>query len=170
MEFPDGDLSISGKHALSTVGKLAGVLPATGDAVEPDLDAEAVRASFRRRSGRPQWVVRYFYAHLFAVNPEIRAMFPQDMEPQRDRLFRALCGVIDRVDDLPALSDYLTDLGRGHRRFNLRPEHYTAVGESLIATLKFIAGPTWTPTEESHWVTAYNTIAATMQAAEKYTH
>ncbi|MBO0839699.1 MAG: hypothetical protein J2O49_02630 [Sciscionella sp.] len=117
-----------------------------------------------RRSVRPHWVVRYFYAHLFTAHPEVRPMFPADMEPQRDRLFAALTTIVGRVRDLPRLADYLTALGASHqRRFNLRPEHFDAVGASLIATLKFLAGPTWSEAEEKTWLAAYTLIAEVMQ-------
>lgn len=146
-DFPDGS---------------AHVPPA--ESADTGLDIDLLEISFMRRSVRPQWVVRYFYAHLFTNHPEVRPMFPADMEPQRDRLFSALTTIVGRVRDLPKLADYLTQLGRSHqRRFNLRPEHFDAVGTSLIATLKFLAGSTWSEAEEKTWLAAYTLIAEVMQ-------
>lgn len=129
------------------------------------LDPVTVRTSFRRRSIRSHWVVRYFYAYLFTKYPEVRDMFPVAMEQQRERLFAALCGIVERVDDPSALAGYLTSLGASHRRFNLQPWHYAAVGDSLIATLRFLARDTWTVAEENQWLTAYDIIASGMSEA-----
>ncbi|HEX6454328.1 MAG TPA: globin domain-containing protein [Trebonia sp.] len=77
----------------------------------------------------------YFYGRLFASDPEIRAMFPATMAEQRRRLYSALCRIAAGMGDGdPKLEGYLSDLGRAHRKFGVRPEHYDAFREALEAT------------------------------------
>ena len=44
-------------------------------------------------------------------------------------------------------------------------EHYTAVGASLLATLKEFLGPSWTPDLADTWAQAYGLVAKVMVAA-----
>ena len=44
-------------------------------------------------------------------------------------------------------------------------EHYTAVGASLLATLKKFLGPSWTPDLADTWAQAYGLVAKVMVAA-----
>jgi len=81
----------------------------------------------------------YFYGHLFAAEPEIRAMFPAAMDAQRHRLAAALTRVITAPDE--RLTAYLTELGRAHRKFGVLPEHVAPFRQSLVATLHRYASP-----------------------------
>ncbi|MGH3506502.1 MAG: FAD-binding oxidoreductase, partial [Nocardioidaceae bacterium] len=56
---------------------------------------------------------------------------------------------------------------RDHRRFSVVTAHYSAVGASLLATLKHFLGAAWTDELAADWSAAYGLIASTMvQAAE----
>ncbi|MER7468431.1 globin domain-containing protein [Streptomyces sp. NPDC097981] len=125
-----------------------------------------LKSSFAVVERRAEHAVKYFYSHLFWHNPGIRGLFPasaQDMERQRDRLFAALTHVVAHLDEEDLLP-YLHDLGRDHRKFLARPEHYAAVGSSLLAALARTSGEAWTPTVEKAWSEAYQVIADAMMA------
>jgi NAD(P)H-flavin reductase/truncated hemoglobin YjbI len=79
----------------------------------------------------------YFYGHLFAAEPEIQAMFPAAMDAQRHRLAAALTRITARD---PAITGWLADLGRAHRKFGVRPEHVAAFRRSLEVTVGRYAG------------------------------
>ncbi|MEV8534373.1 globin domain-containing protein [Streptomyces sp. NPDC051211] len=115
---------------------------------------------------RAEHAVKFFYSHLFWHNPHLRDLFPsslEDMERQRDRLFAALTHVIAHLDD-ESVVPYLRDLGRDHRKFRAGPEHYAAVGTSLLAALAEASGEAWTPAVEKAWSEAYQVIADAMTA------
>ncbi|MGW1866001.1 globin domain-containing protein [Streptomyces mauvecolor] len=107
-------------------------------------------------------VTSYFYALLFVRHPDLRALFPAAMDTQRDRLFKALLTAAEHVDDADTLGDYLSHLGRGHRKYGTRPEHYPAVGECLLGALARYAPDTWNPDTEAAWVQAYTAISQIM--------
>jgi NAD(P)H-flavin reductase/hemoglobin-like flavoprotein len=93
------------------------------------------KSPFFRTQAAADAAMTYFYGRLFASHPEIRAMFPAAMTAQRRRLYDALCRVAAGLrDGDPELERYLAALGRGHRKFGVRPEHYTAFREALEAT------------------------------------
>ncbi|MDR3081558.1 MAG: flavohemoprotein [Streptomyces sp.] len=129
------------------------------------LDPALIHQSFATVERRAEQASRYFYTHLFHHNPGVRAMFPEQMDEQRDRLFMALGHAAKHVADTDALVTYLRGLGFDHRKFGARPEHYPAVGRSLLATLAFFCGEAWTPQVEASWVAAYGVVTEVMTAA-----
>jgi len=131
------------------------------------IDPKLIRDSFALVSAYGGDVVEYFYAHLFAHHPDVRAMFPIGMAEQRDRLLKALALVVTNIDNFDELVPTLRQLGQDHRKFDVRPEHYDAVGSSLLATLELFAGEAWTPKVAASWAAAYGLAAQTMiEAAE----
>jgi NAD(P)H-flavin reductase/hemoglobin-like flavoprotein len=109
----------------------------------------------------------FFYSDLFLRHPEVRELFPVSMAAQRDRLLHALATVVSQVDDVDALRDYLSGLGRDHRKFGTLAEHYPAVGVSLLATLAHFSADAWTPELSADWQAAYDTVASIMIAAAR---
>jgi NAD(P)H-flavin reductase/hemoglobin-like flavoprotein len=101
---------------------------------------------------------------LFVENPELRGMFPLAMDTQRDRLVSALLAITQHIDRPEILVPYLEQLAADHRKFDVKPEHFDAVGRALIAALRRFAGSLWSPEVESAWVQTYGFIARTMVA------
>lgn len=108
-------------------------------------------------------VGQYFYARLFLVAPWLRDLFPVQMEAQRARLFGALGTAIQALDDVDRLDEYLRALGRTHRRFGVRPEHYAVFGTVLIESLREMAD-SWCSDYDRAWREAYDLIAGKMIA------
>jgi NAD(P)H-flavin reductase/hemoglobin-like flavoprotein len=104
----------------------------------------------------------FFYGRLFAENPRLRAMFPPAMDMQRDRLFGALTRIVWLLDSPDGLAAYLGQLGRDHRKYGVVEEHYTAVGNALVATIRHFAADMWTDEIEAAWVEAYGLASSAM--------
>lgn len=107
-------------------------------------------------------VTSYFYALLFTRHPDLRPLFPAAMDTQRDRLLKALLTAAEHIDHHDVLAAYLKNLGRGHRKYGTRPEHYPAVGECLIGSLSRYASAVWDEETEAAWVRTYTTISQIM--------
>lgn len=106
----------------------------------------------------------YFYARLFLSHPPLRDLFPVHLDVQRARLLGALVNVIQNFDDPERFGEYLRSLGRDHRKFQVRPEHYLAVRDALLEALRVHGGGRWTLEYQQAWRDAYDLIARTMQA------
>jgi NAD(P)H-flavin reductase/hemoglobin-like flavoprotein len=126
------------------------------------VDVGRLRATWAKAAALGDAVPAFFYAVLFVAHPELRELFPVSMAAQRDRLFTALGRVISQVDNTDALVPYVAQLGRDHRRFDVRPEHYPAVGEALLTTLEHFLGDEWTPEVAADWQAAYGVLAQVM--------
>jgi NAD(P)H-flavin reductase/hemoglobin-like flavoprotein len=129
------------------------------------MDTAALKASWANVVAAGDDVPLYFYSHLFLTHPEVRAMFPIQMSGQRDKLVAALGAVVSNVDEIDSVVPLLEQLGRDHRRFSVVTEHYSAVGASLLATLKKFLGHMWTRELADTWSQAYGLVAKVMVAA-----
>ena len=87
------------------------------------------------------------------------------MAAQSDRLVGALGRVVSGIDDMDTVLPIVERLGRDHRKFAVRAEHYPMVGEALLATLAHFLGDEWSPELESDWAEAFTIVADTIMAA-----
>lgn len=104
-----------------------------------------------------------FYDELFRRAPETRALFPQDMRQQHAKFIQMLAAVINNIDDLSAVATHIADLGRRHEGYEVKPRHYAIVGTALLAMLRRLLGPKYTPEVGEAWAAAYDTLARAMQ-------
>jgi NAD(P)H-flavin reductase/hemoglobin-like flavoprotein len=133
----------------------------------PPPDSTLIRASLAVVEPYAAELPVFFYATLFNRYPQVRELFPPDMDPQHDRLLRALLLIVELVDDPANLVKFCSHLGRDHRKFGTQSAHYGAVGECLLATLAHFAGDAWTADVAAAWTRAYTAVAEVMdQAAE----
>lgn len=122
-----------------------------------------LRESLAKVEHRLPQVSQHFYATLFIIAPETRALFPANMETQRGRFFGALVHIVQMIDRPQELEPFLRQLGRDHRKFDVATEHYEAVGTALLAALKRYLDDEWTEEVERAWADAYSIIARKMQ-------
>ncbi|MFI6336155.1 globin domain-containing protein [Streptomyces sp. NPDC050535] len=134
--------------------------PPSTPAASPD--AVLIRRTMAEAGPVADKVTSYFYALLFVRHPELRSLFPAAMDTQRDRLLKALLTAAEHIDNTEVLVAYLQNLGRGHRKYGTRPEHYPAVGECLIGSLSRFASASWDAETEAAWVRTYTTISQVM--------
>ncbi|WP_420711047.1 globin domain-containing protein [Streptomyces sp. NRRL S-337] len=143
------------QHSLAALGATVSEAAASPDAI-------LIRRTMAEIGPVADKVTSYFYALLFVQHPDLRALFPASMDTQRDRLFKALLTAATHVDDTEVLTGYLSNLGRGHRKYGTQPDHYPAVGECLLSALSRYATTSWGPETEAAWVRAYTAISQIM--------
>ncbi len=127
----------------------------------PELLAE-IRSSFALIEAHAPQASAWFYEHFFAQNPRYRKLFTGDPAAQQRRLFQAVARVIADFDDLDDFLPYLQRLALRHRKFGLRPAHYQAFGDSMLATIERFTGPAWTDLTRQAWDTGFGLVASVM--------
>jgi NAD(P)H-flavin reductase/hemoglobin-like flavoprotein len=127
-----------------------------------DDEIGLIDESLRLLGDQVDRVVGYFYAAMFVEAPHLRALFPAAMDTQRDRLFRALTGAVSNMAAPEKLTQQLTALGRDHRKYGVRAEHYDVVGRALITALRHHHEDVWVPELEAAWLKAYGVMADLM--------
>ncbi|MEW1673622.1 globin domain-containing protein [Streptomyces noursei] len=150
-------------QAPATAAPSLATLAATGPSdAGASPDAILIRRTMAEIEPVADKVTSYFYALLFVQHPDLRALFPASMDAQRDRLFKALLTAAQHVDNGKVLTEYLSQLGRGHRKYGTQADHYPAVGECLLSALSRYATSSWSPEAEGAWVRAYTAISQIM--------
>jgi NAD(P)H-flavin reductase/hemoglobin-like flavoprotein len=130
------------------------------------VDVAALKASWAQASALGDQVAAYFYATLFSLDPRLRGLFATSMGGQRDRLLAALGHIVSHVEQTDRLVPFVEQLGRDHRRFEVRAQDYPTVGQALLYTLAYGLGPDWTEQLAADWAEAYTIVSGLMiQAA-----
>jgi NAD(P)H-flavin reductase/hemoglobin-like flavoprotein len=151
------------------VARTESISAAQGEADRPvsasDFDPRLVKESFAVVTANASLAMEYFYAHLFAVSPETRGMFPMGMSQMRERMFAALTELVSCLDSPEGSAAYLAQLGRDHRKYGVKDKHYHLFFAALLETVAHFNGRSWTPETASAWDTALTYAARTMRSA-----
>lgn len=110
-------------------------------------------------------LVASFYDQLFTDHPDVRPMFPVELDDQRDKLLKAIIALVTHYGTPEQLLPALTAMGRRHDAYGVRIDHYSAVGVTLLSTLRRFAGTAWTAEYEGAWLRAYTFAAGVMMQA-----
>jgi NAD(P)H-flavin reductase/truncated hemoglobin YjbI len=133
-------------------------------AQEPTADANPLSRLFALIDPVSDSAMTYFYGHLFAIEPQTRAMFPPAMDAQRKRFYQALTRIAASGDEV-SLTGYLEGLGRAHRKFGVQKEHFDAFRQALTATWQRYAPEAWTDAAAGAWGALFDRASAAMIAA-----
>jgi hemoglobin-like flavoprotein len=109
-------------------------------------------------------VTSRFYEALFAAWPETRRLFTRDIAVQQKHLAAALALVVRNLSVLDALEEPLRELGAGHARAGVRPEHYPVVCDAMVLAIGQTLGTAWTAELEADWRGLLERVAGHMQA------
>jgi diguanylate cyclase (GGDEF)-like protein len=138
--------------------------PAKTGAVLTAQEVMLVRTSFSLVVPIQDSVADLFYDRLFAIAPDLRHLFSNDLSSQKRKLMALLSTCVGKLLDFPALSPVIKGLGARHVAYGARTEHYAIVAEALMWALKQSLGDAFTPEIRDAWVKVYHVVAATMQA------
>lgn len=125
-------------------------------------DAQLLKDSLALVAPVADQLIAQFYDRLFTAHPEVRPMFPAVMEPQREKLLKAIIALVTHYERPDELMPALTAMGRRHASYGVRTEHYAIVGQTLLATLADVAGDVWNAELEGAWTRAYTFAAGAM--------
>jgi hemoglobin-like flavoprotein len=106
-----------------------------------------------------------FYDRLFAIAPEVRPLFPDDLSEQKKKLMQMLGTAIANLHQVEKILPAVEDLGKRHVAYGVTPKHYEPVGAALLWTLEQGLGPDFTPPVKDAWTQTYTTVAAVMTKA-----
>lgn len=138
---------------------------------------QAIRRSWRLLAPLGETVSDLFYRRLFELRPDLRSLFPADMDAQKKKLLAMLVFTVKSVDwpieeweqEIDPENDLflvILALGRRHRHlYNVEDEHYGPVGEALVWTLEQGLGQVFDGTVKDAWLQVYGMLSTTMKVA-----
>lgn len=123
---------------------------------------ELLRRSFTSATRHPERFAPSFYQRLFELAPQVRALFPDDLKHQQQKLTQALVMLVRGLDQPQDLVPVLRKLGARHVAYGAQPAHYMVVGEALIDTVDKLAEQPLDSATRTAWAQTYGWIVATM--------
>ena len=99
-------------------------------------------------------VAEHFYHHVFALDPAIRTLFPQDMREQHQKLMTMLNTIVTSLWQLDAVLPIVEQLGQRHARYGVKEHQYATIKTALLRTLERQLGAGFTPEVAAAWEAA----------------
>lgn len=127
-----------------------------------DMQRQLIRESLGLVRARLLPASTQFYENLFALSPDMRALFRTDLAGQGMRFMTTLTTIAELIDDPDELAVEIDGLARAHRGIGVRAEHFGPMGAALLVTLGETLGPAFTCEVRAAWRAAYNDFAAMM--------
>lgn len=124
-----------------------------------------VRSSFDMVSPQSGEACRIFYEELFNLAPDLKALFPDNMTRQKQKFIQMLSIVVNNLDNISRISEYIEDLGRRHVGYEVEDEYYDIVEEAFLSMLERLLGDDMRPEVRDAWASAYDMIARMMKEA-----
>jgi nitric oxide dioxygenase len=121
-----------------------------------------VQDSFAKVALTSEAAAMLFYARLFDVAPQMRAMFPDDMLEQRRKLMAMLAAVVKGLGNLEQVLPAASALAKRHVSYGTKARHYSVVGAALLWTLEKGLEDGWTPEVADAWGAAYGMLSGYM--------
>lgn len=103
------------------------------------LDINLLRTTFERaksENGGATALGMSFYRRLFEKYPAVKPLFSTPPEEQHKKLIASLAAIVGAVEKPNQLIPYLHAMGIRHLTYKTENNHYSAVGENLIAVLR----------------------------------
>ena len=130
---------------------------------------DLVRSSFDALWPARRKLAEEFYRRFFALAPDARGLFSDDMERQRAKLMDALAALVGGLDNHEVLRSIIAHTGRQHAQIGVQPAHFVAFGEALMGGLQQHFGHAFTPELRQAWLELYGTVQSEMRAARPHT-
>ena len=121
-----------------------------------------LRASYMRLMTAWEGLTDHLYISLFESNPEVKALFPVDMEAQRDKLTMMLATAVDLLSDRPAFESACRSCGHRHLAYGALPAHYPAVTKLMIQGLQGVDPSQVSREEVKAWEKLINLVVREM--------
>lgn len=125
-------------------------------------EVELVKSTFAKVVPISEVAAQLFYDRLFEQNPDVRALFTNDIKRQGRLLMQMLAAAVAALDKVEALVPTLQALAIRHTRYGVQTAHYDAVGAALLWTLGQGLGDAYTPEANTAWAKTYGLIANVM--------
>ena len=99
-----------------------------------------IKHSFAQVEAAGEPAVILFYDKLFSAYPNLRGMFQNSAASQNRKFLQSLKLIVGSLDQPEKSIHALEQLGKRHKGYGVRTEHYHSVGGILIATLRDALG------------------------------
>jgi hemoglobin-like flavoprotein len=136
-----------------------------------------VRNSFKQIEPIATQAGETFYKRLFEVAPELRPLFPENMDGQHAKLINVLGAVtsnlymislpVTTLQEAEAFMPQVRALGRRHASYGVTDAHFEALKDVLIWTLRQYCGESFDDETEEAWLAIFDLLSRVMMEGMK---
>ncbi|RYJ40409.1 NO-inducible flavohemoprotein [Flavobacterium beibuense] len=115
-------------------------------------------------------LTKHFYNRMLRNHPELKNIFNlgnQNNERQQTALAMAVLAYAENITNPDVLIPVIDMIGHKHTSLDIKPEHYSIVGENLIAAISEVLQEAATNDIIDAWTIAYKQLADLMIGHEK---
>ena len=133
------------------------------------LQVDVLSRSFEELNKHGKKFTARFYERLFEKNPGVKPLFESSSpDAQAEKLWVALTLVANNLKNPDKLVAAVSELGERHEAYGAKPEHYSAVAETMLEVMPEFCEGVWDASCHQAWSHALNLIASVMiEAAAK---
>jgi len=124
-----------------------------------------VRTTFAKLAVMPEVAGALFYERLFALNPDFRVLFKNDMRIQGVKLMTMLAVIVYNLHEPGQILPAVRELGQRHIAYGVKLADYDALADALMWTLEQVLAEEFTPEVRNAWAACYGELASEMKAA-----
>ena len=122
-----------------------------------------IKSSFAKVYFTRDESARIFYDRLFAIDPEVRPLFKNNLASQGKKLMDTLALAVTATSHPQSLPLLLEDTAKRHLEYGATAVDYESVGAALLWMLEQQLGNDFTPAVRGAWTELYERMATTMQ-------
>ncbi len=122
-----------------------------------------VQDSFMILKRGPKDPAELFYKRLFEIAPQVRPLFPDDMDEQKIKFLMMLNSTILNLKNLDILVPTIRALGKRHIGYGVTIEQYGPVKNAFFWTLEEALGDWYSSDVRDAWIATYTALEATMK-------
>jgi nitric oxide dioxygenase len=124
-----------------------------------------VRETFGEVMVDRETAVTLFYGRLFALDPSLRPLFPEELLEQGCQFMDGLQLAINGLSEPEMVMTAVKQWGAQHVHYGVRDEHYHTFGRALLGMLAQLLGNHYTPDVAEAWAEAYYLVVGLMKEA-----
>jgi nitric oxide dioxygenase len=106
-----------------------------------------------------------FYSRLFEIAPELKPLFSENQKVQAQKLVSMISFAVQKLNSIGEIVEDVRTLGKRHKKYNVKPEHYAIVASALLWTLEKALPDQWNAEMKESWVAVYTVLSSTMISA-----
>ncbi|MGH1351788.1 MAG: globin domain-containing protein [Methyloligellaceae bacterium] len=123
-----------------------------------------VQDSFMLLKRCPRDPAELFYKRLFEIAPQVRPLFPDNMDEQKIKFFMMLNSTILNLKNLDILVPSIKAMGRRHVGYGVTVDQFGAVKNAFFWTLEEALGEWYSADVRDAWIATYTALEGTMKA------
>jgi hemoglobin-like flavoprotein len=124
-----------------------------------------IKSSWSIVATHPQESGNLFYGKLFELDPSLKSLFPEDMDPQANKLMKMLTYIIKHLQNLEDIAGEIQHLALRHAAYGAQPKHLATVGQALLYAIGEVNGNRWNQETYGAWEKVYGQLSATFNSA-----